>query len=171
MSCGGYTCDDLSVPDYKIPIEARLVRYLKAWRDDQSSHSANGGPVEQEIRSLLEWYICECLKYGPSNLKGWWSDGVIRLEILLTANDCFKLLGVTWIDSQGVAPFEIDAELDPKDDSKFARTIFRIGTLDEHNQPMVFDRRIDAGHILQTRPVENPDWAMAVELTPPEPGD
>jgi hypothetical protein len=140
---------------------------LKAWRGDPSSHSASGRPVEQEIRSLLEWYICECLTYGPSKLRGWWSDGVIRLEIRLTATNCFKLLGVTWIGSQGLAPFEIDVELNPKDDSRFARTIFRFATLDEHNRPMVFGRRIDSGHILETRPHENRDWAMAVELTPP----
>jgi hypothetical protein len=143
---------------------------LKVWREDAASHSASGGSVEQEIRSLLEWYICECLTYGPSNLRGWWSDGVIRLEIRLTATDCFKLLGVTWIGCEGLAPFEIDVELDAKDNSRFARTILRIGTLDEHNRPMVFGRKIDAGHILQTRPVENRDWAMAVELTPPAPG-
>src|SRR5262245_6266383 len=108
------TCDDdISIPDYKIPIEARLVKYLRVWRDDPNSVTVNGRNVEREICSLLECYICECLLYGPSNLRGWWSDGVIRLEINQTAQERFKLLGVTWIDCHGIAPFEIEVELNP----------------------------------------------------------
>ncbi|MFO7903765.1 MAG: DUF6883 domain-containing protein [Planctomycetota bacterium] len=66
---------------------------------------------EQEICGLLEWYICGCIPYGPNNLGGWWSDGMIHLEIANPETDRFKLLGVTWIDSLGIAPFEIDLEL------------------------------------------------------------
>jgi hypothetical protein len=124
-------------------------------------------PVEQELASLLEWYICECLAYGPSQLGGWWADGVIVLTIETTEPDHFKLLGVTWIDCHGIAPFEIDLELDPADDTRFAKTIFRIGTLDDRGHPQILDRRLDARSILKNRPQQNRDWAMAVELTPP----
>jgi hypothetical protein len=163
-----FSCDnDFPTPDYKIPIETRLVKYLRIWRDDPNSLTINGRTVEQEIRGLLEWYICECIAYGPNNLGGWWSDGIIHLEINQTAQGIFKLLGVTWIDCHGIAPFEIDVELNPTDDSHFAKTIFRIGMLDDRGCPKVFNRRVDAGYILEMRPRQNRDWAMAVELTPP----
>ncbi len=91
-----------------------------------------GRPLFQEMRGLLEFYICGCIPYGPKNLGGWWSDGVIHLEISEAAPDSFTLLGVTWIDSLGISPFEIDLKLDPHDDVYFARTVFRIGMLDHY---------------------------------------
>jgi hypothetical protein len=164
----GLTCDsDFPTPEYKIPIETRLVKYLRIWRDDPSSVTVNNRKVEHEICALLEWYICGCIPYGPSNLGGWWSDGVIHLEIQQTAPDLFKLVGVTWIDCHGVTPFEIDVELNPTDDRYFAKTIFRIGMLDDRGRPKLSDRRMDARSLLALRPQQNRDWAMAVELTPP----
>jgi hypothetical protein len=115
----------------------------------------------QEICGLLEFYICGCIPYGPKNLGGWWSDGVIHLEISEAAPNLFTLLGVTWIDSLGIAPF------DPLDDVYFAKTVFRIGMLDNHERPMVCDRNLAPTRVLEMRPRYNRDWAMAVELTPP----
>jgi hypothetical protein len=137
------------------------------WRDNPSALTINNRSVEQEIRSLLEWYIGECIPYGPHSLGGWWSDGVIHLEIHETAPDSFKLLGVTWIDCLGTAPFEIDVELNSRDDSHFAKTVFRIGVLDDSGRPKIVDRRFDARSVLERRPRRNRDWAMAIELTPP----
>jgi hypothetical protein len=137
------------------------------WRGDPNALTINHRPVEQEIRSLLEWYICECLSYGPDSLESWWSDGVIHLEIHETAPDSFKLLGVTWIDCLGTAPFEIDVELNSRDDSHFAKTVFRIGVLNDWGCPKIVDRRLNARSVLESRPRRNCDWAMAVELTPP----
>jgi hypothetical protein len=74
---------------------------------------------------------------------------------------------VTWIDSLGIAPFEIDLKLDPLDDVYFAKTVFRIGMLDNHERPMVCDRNLAPTRVLEMRPRYNRDWAMAVELTPP----
>ena len=156
------------IPDYKTPIEARLAKYLKIWRDDRAALSAFGLPVEQEIAKLLEWYICECLAYGPKEVADWWSDGVVQLKIEQTNTDSFKLLGVTWIDSQGLAPFEIDVELNPADDHLFARTRFRIGSLDGCGRAEVRRPRIATECVLEKRPKRDRDWAMAVELAPPE---
>lgn len=116
---------------------------------------------------LLEWYICDCLAYGPRNLGGWWSDGVVYLEIRQIEADTFKLLGTTWIDCHGIAPFEIDVELDPVADDYFAKTIFRIGMLDYDGRPKLCDRDRSPSHLLEKRPRHNREWAMAVELTPP----
>jgi hypothetical protein len=165
---GGTTCgDDFPIPEYKIPIETRLVRYLRAWSRDLNAVVADGRTVMQEICSLLEWYVCECIQYGPGNLREWWSDGVVKLCITQTASEAFKLLVVTWIGSLGRAPFEIDVELNPADNQHFANTVFRIGTLDDHGKPRVFGRRIAEESILEKRPRRDRDWAMAVELTPP----
>ncbi len=156
-------CDnDLPTPDYKLPIETRLVKSLRVWRDDPGSQT-----VKDEIGSLLEWYICECIPYGPTTLGGWWSDGVIYLEIAQTAVNAFNLIGVTWVDCDGIAPFEIDAELDPIDYHLFAKVTFRIGMLDDLRRPKLIDPRVDALGVLEMRPRQNRDWAMAVELTPP----
>jgi hypothetical protein len=137
------------------------------WRDDSAAVTANGRTVNAELCLLLEWYICGCISYGPANLREWWSDGVEKLEITQTAEDSFKLLGVTWVGSLGRAPFEIDVELNPADDHYFAKTIFRMGTLDDYGLPQVFGHRTSGEWLLQTRPRRNRDWAIAVELTPP----
>jgi hypothetical protein len=115
---------------------------------------------------LLEFYICGCIPYGPKNLGGWWSDGVIHLEIAEPKPDRITLLGVTWIDSLGISPFEIDLELDPNDDRYFAKTVFRIGMIDDFGSPTVCNRNLAPTRVLEKRPRYNRDWAMAVELTP-----
>jgi hypothetical protein len=162
------TCnDDIPTPDYKIPIETRLVRYLRLWRDNPNA-TVNDVSVSEKISGLLEWYICECLHNGPGNLSEWWSDGVIYLEINQLTLESFKLLGVTWIDCWGIAPFEIDVELYPLDDICFAKTICRLGTLDEFGHPTLFDRDAHPPLVLEKRPRHNREWAMAIELTPPE---
>lgn len=137
------------------------------WRDYPNADVDDDQTVVQEIYGLLEWYICECIPYGPNNLGGWWSDGVIHLEIDNPTRDRFKLLGVTWIDSRGIAPFEIDVELDPQDDKYFAKTAFRIGMLDDQRRPLICHRNLSPTRVLAKRPRYNRDWAMAVELTPP----
>jgi hypothetical protein len=85
-----------------------------------------------------------------------------------SSTNSIKLLGVAWITALRIAPFEIDVELDPLCDRIFARTRFRIGSRDEFGRPRLFDyvRRTD--RVLASRPERNRDWAMAVELTPPE---
>jgi hypothetical protein len=117
---------------------------------------------------LLEWYICGCIPYGPASLSEWWSDGVEKLVITQIANDTFKLVGVTWIGSLGRAPFEIDVELNPTDDEFFAKTIFRIGSLDASRKPRLFGHQVSGEWLLETRPREDRDWAIAVELMAPK---
>lgn len=143
------------------------MRCLRIWRDDPNAVVAGDRTVVQEICGLLEWYICECIAYGPNNLGGWWSDGVIHLEIDNPTTERFKLLGVTWIDCRGIAPFEIDIELDPQNDTHFANTIFRIGMLDDQRHPLICPQNLGPSRVLEDRPRYNRDWAMAVELTQP----
>ena len=159
--------DDIPTPEYKLPIEMRLVKCLRMWRDDPNALVDDDRTVEQEIDGLLEWYICECIPYGPDNLGGWWSDGVIHLEISEPSTDRFKLVGITWIDCKGIAPFDIDVVLEPNRADYFAKCIFRIGMLDDQKQPVICDRRSSPNRVLEMRPRYNRDWAMAVELTPP----
>lgn len=161
------TCNnDIPTPEQKLPIESRLVNCLRAWHEDPNAIISDERTVQQEIVDLLEWYICECIPYGPNSLGGWWSDGVIHLEIDEPSPDKFKLLGVTWIDCHGLAPFEIDVELDAKNNTQFAKTIFRLGMLDAQRRPKICNRNHAASRLLETRPRYNRDWAMAIELTP-----
>ena len=158
--------NDNATPHDRPDIETRLLRCLRIWRDDPKVVVADNRTVVQEICGLLEWYICECIPYGPDNLRGWWSDGVIHLEIANPITDRFKLLGVTWIDCHGIAPFEIDVECDPQNDTHFAKTVFRIGMLDDQQRPLICHRKLLPTRVLENRPRYNRDWAMAVELTP-----
>lgn len=144
-----------------------MLRCLRTWRVTPDAVVEGDRTLLQEIGGLLEFFICGCIAYGPRNLRGWWSDGVIHLEIAETNRDRFTLLGVTWIDSLGLAPFEIDVELDSLDDTYFTKTVFRIGMLDKNRRPMVCDRNLAPHRVLAMRPRYNRDWAMAVELTPP----
>lgn len=109
------------------------------------------------------------MAYGPENLRGWWSDGIVHLEIAPLGEGKFKLLGVTWIDCHGISPFEIDVELDPADDKYFAKTLFRIGMIDDQGNPKLCDCNLAVGRVLEQRPRYNRNWAMAVELTSHEP--
>jgi hypothetical protein len=137
------------------------------WRDDRHATTFDGRPVEEALCGVLERYIGECLACAPNAPPGWWSDGVIRLEIKAASRDQFNLLGVTWIDSAGITPFEFDVELNPTDQDQLAKTIFRIGTLDDDGYPKLFDQY--ESRLLERRPQRNRDWAVAVELTPPPP--
>ena len=92
---------------------------------------------------------------------------MIHLEIVEPGPDRFTLLGVTWIASLGISPFEIDLEIDPNDDTYFVKTIFRIGMLDYRGLPAVANQNLAPTRVLEARPQYNRDWAMAVELTPP----
>jgi len=160
--------NDIETRDERPMIETRLLRCLRTWRVTPDATVEDGRTLLEEVSGLLEFYICGCIPYGPRNLGGWWSDGVIHLEIVEPIPDRLKLLGVTWIGSQGIAPFEIDLELDPNDEIYFAKTIFRIGTLDNHGLPTVVKRNLAPTRVLETRPQYNRDWAMAIELTPPK---
>ncbi len=168
MSQGNIAAIDDAVDIPRLTIEARLIRELKLWDVDPAATVDDGTAVTQEIRSLLEWYICGCIPYGPNALGGWWSDGVIHLEITKRRDGGFKLLGVTWIGCDGLAPFKIDVDLALDDDWYFAKTIFRIGLTDERGLPKLSDSRRNVARVLESRPRSNGDWAMAVELTPPE---
>jgi len=156
---------DIASPEERPQIETRLLRCLHIWSLDHNAINADGRTVVEEISGLLERYIGECIPYGPKKLGGWWSDGLIHLEINGLTTDRFKLLGVTWIDCRGIAPFEIDLELDPKNEAHFRRTVFRIGILDDRGCPLICDRDLLPSYVLENRPKCNRDWAMAVELT------
>ncbi|KLU02015.1 hypothetical protein RISK_005970 [Rhodopirellula islandica] len=114
---------------------------------------------------LLEWFIGECLRYERTgSLTNWWSDGVIELKIDQQSRDSYHLAGVTWIGSDGLAPFDIDVKLNPKTDKCFANCIFRLGLLDQFGLPSL----CEPGRPVEIRTRQNRDWAMALELTPPE---
>ncbi|WP_145168813.1 hypothetical protein [Rubripirellula lacrimiformis] len=143
------------------------MRRLLDWQVEPNATVDGGRTLFQEICGLLEFYICGCIPYGPDNVGGWWSDGVIHLEIANPTLNRFTLLGVTWIDSLGIAPFEIDFDITRDDDTYFTKTIFRIGILDDYGNPTVCDRSLATSRVLDARPRYNRDWAMTVELTPP----
>ena len=148
-------------------IETKLLKGLRDWRASADTDLESGRAFDQEIRNLLEFYICECIRYGPKELYGWWSDGVIHLEISELLPNHFRLIGVTWIDSKGLAPFEFDITIDPDDGNHFSRTIFRIGKRDSQGRPSLCSRDLATSRILDERPKQARGWVMAVELEKP----
>jgi hypothetical protein len=159
--------DNNHIPDYKLPIETRLVRALRIWQSDRQAIIEAERSITQEICTLVDGFIGECLAYGPDTVRGWWSDGVMCLEIQELAKDCFKLYGVSWMGISTVAPFEIDVDLLPEKDTHFARTVFRIGTLDKDGHPSSIAGTADPRVVLRDRPRCNGDWAVAIELISP----
>ena len=149
-------------------IETQLLKGLRDWQASADTDLESGRGLNQQIRNLLEFYICECISYGLKELCGWWSDGVIHLEISELFPNHFKLIGVTWIDSKGLAPFEIDIIMEPDDWNNFSRTIFRIGKRDTQGWPILCSRDLSTSRILDQRPKHDRDWAMAVELDRPQ---
>ena len=127
-----FTCDnDFSPPANKFPIETRLVKYLRIWRGDPNALTANGRNVGQELSSCWNGTFATVFRTARtiSAAGGPMASSIWRLA--RPRETFFKLLGVTWIDCHGIAPFEIDVELDPADECHFAKTIFRIGMLDD----------------------------------------
>ena len=175
---------DSNGPDHLSPstTEARLIQALRHWQSNPqpipTTHSvvdvdlpdselSRGEIQDREILQLVEGFICGALHAGPKPLRHWWSDGILCLHIEATGNDCLKLLGVTWIASDGLAPFEIDVELNPDDEREFRRTVFRLGCTDTRGRPILATSTRHALEILANRPRELRDWAVAIELTPP----
>ena len=149
--------------------EERLVQWLRSWRHDPDRHGLANVDAKRTIYELLEGFISELLRYGPSSFREWWSDGVVHLEIREVTGEAtvvVRMLGVTWITSAGLAPFEIEVEFDTRVETRFARTLFRIGVLDELRHPTTCSPTLAPTRILATRPRQDGDWAMAVELTP-----
>lgn len=160
--------NDEPIASSELPsIETRLLRCLRLWSVTPDAEHGTDCALYREICGLLEYYIGGCLAYGPKNLRGWWSDGVIYLDIVSPEPGRFKLMGTTWIDSHGIAPFEIDLEFAPNNKLYFAKTVFRIGSIDSDGLPTLFDRNLASIRIMEKRPRSNGDWAMAVELAPP----
>ena len=139
---------------------------MRCWLNEANSTAEIEKRADRDIRDLLEWYICECITYGPKSLRGWWSDGVVYLEIAQSTKGV-KLIGVTWIDCLGFAPFEIDVEITSTDPPYFTTTVFRIGMRDERGCAHICGADIAPTRVCEMRPRYNWDWAMAVELTPP----
>lgn len=140
---------------------------MKSWLRDPNSIAADGRPIKEEIESHLQWYIDSCLGYGPRSLRHWWCDGVIHLDMSKSSMKSIKLLGVAWITASRIAPFEIEVEFDPARDRFFTRTLFRIGSLDESGRPTLFEYVRHTDRVIASRPQRKSDWAMAIELTPP----
>jgi hypothetical protein len=158
--------------DYPRTIEACLIRYLRLWRGDRDAVAEDGEAVGHALSRVLEWFICDCLEYSPDNdIGGWWCDGVMTLDVVQTGVESFQLSGVAWIGgvdakSYGVAPFRIDAVLDPSQDDQLARCVFRIGWRDHRGRPRLDSPQIPPYRILAEQPRTNSDWAVAIELTP-----
>jgi hypothetical protein len=126
-------------------------------------------------KQIVYWFIrfvgCSIriygyIRYGPVCLGGWWSGGIVYLEIADPIPDRLTLLGVTWLDSLGTAHFEIDMVHDPINGTLLTKTGFRIGMLDNEGRPIVCDRNLVPNRVVELRPRYNRDWAMAFELTP-----
>jgi hypothetical protein len=160
-------CRKTAFQDRKSMIETELLNGLRDWQANPNTELDSGRTLDQKIRNLLEFYICECIRFGPKELCGWWSDGVIHLEITEPLPNHFKLIGVTWIDSKGLAPFEFDITIDPDDGNHFSRTIFRIGKRDSQGRPSLCSRDLATSRILDERPKQARGWVMAVELEKP----
>lgn len=146
-------------------IEPNLICALLDWRAAAAGNAEDVQSLIEGICGPIEYYICDCLRYGPKSMTGWWSDGVLLLEVFEIEPDGFKLMGVTWIDSEGLAPFEFDLWIAPNNHRRFAKTVFRIGMLDASGQAFLCDRNLAAIEVLENRPRFNHGWAMAVELT------
>lgn len=150
---------DYLKPDYQLPIETRLTRRLRIWGNTQTAE------CEQEIRSLLEFFICECVKYDPAGrITHWCADGVVELKIEQRTPLDFKLAGVTWIGIGGLVPFDINARMHPEFDEHLSRCLFRIAHVDQTGRPVIYK----PGTIIDSRHRPDCEWAMAVELSPSE---
>lgn len=161
-------CSNSNVESQWTEAERLLVQALRTWDTHFRADNADGvAAAQQQIKEILEWFICECLSHDPSSLLGgWWSDGVTHLRIGRQNNRKHTLRGTTWIATDGIAPFDFDLTLADHDGQRFDRKLFRIGLLDVHGTPVLCDSGWAVERVLELCPRYNRDWAMAVELTP-----
>ncbi len=172
------TCDDYTPSRRQyIPVETRLIKHLIQWRINHDELFDEGRTVQNEIASILEYYIYECYGYLPNLTTGWFTDGVKEFEIHHSPNkpNSFKLLGSVWmlgIESGSIVePFEIDITLDPLNDQYFATTKFRFGFKGSNRPSKLTKYNFHVAGAMDNRPRRSCDWRIAIELSSPDPND
>ena len=165
--------NDAVLPDSE-PRDQRIARLLWIWSRDRKQLFGDGRSVEQHIASWLEPFLCDSFAYSPEGAKqGWWSDGVVDLQIDRFAATAFLLWGSAWwaghdVNKQWVAPFEIEFYFTVEGSLDFSRTIVRFGGADVNGDIVRSSMSLHPRIRNNGQPSKNSHWAMAIELTPPK---
>jgi hypothetical protein len=122
---------------------------------------------------LLEAFLCDSFSYYSKAAKqGWWSDGVMDLRVQRIGKAAFRVIGLTWWSDRKamnhwVAPFETEFYFDAEGSLDFTRTVVRFGSRDKEGI-IRSSCSIHPRLRHEDRPIVDSNWAMAIELTPPE---
>ena len=158
------------------PNETHIARLLWAWSCDLEAvvEDDDGRRIDQHLAFLLEWFLCDALKHSSAGARGgWWSDGVISLQIKRLTPTSFRMTGTTfWAAGKGrndwVAPFDVEFSFPAIDSVEWTGIIVRFGWLGHDGEIVQSIGCIHPRERWPDKVIRDSEWAMAIELTPPQ---
>jgi hypothetical protein len=124
--------------------------------------------AQSDLAVCIEFYLCGVFRLVPvAQSHGWWCDGVIELSIEKLNRTSFLIAGAAYCENSAagfLAPFEIEFHFAKRRDPGPARIIVRFGELDHHGS--IRTTQENPTVIAASRPTQDRDWVIAVELTP-----
>ena len=145
-------------------LETRIAQTLWRWKD-AAVPKRDTIVVNDKLGLMLEHWF----PFGdiPMTRKlGTWCDGISSLEVSSSSRLSFLLAGVGWFPTY-LAPFEVEFHFPQRFDTTTISIVLRLGFRDRlfaanfHGTPSANDD-VTA---FASRPRNNRDWALAVELT------
>ena len=98
---------------------------------------------------------------------GTWCDGIVLLTVADIHRTAFLLTGVDYFPND-LSPFELEFHFRNRRDFVTTAIRFRFGMLDHNGGLYTCEMHSNVEAILAQRPQNLQDWAVAVELTPPQ---
>lgn len=150
------------------PIETAIARELWRWAFLPPQARSEVTAAGSELSLMLEFYLCGAFQLVDfTRSRGIWCDGVIELSIHRINRRAFVIYGVAYSPTN-LAPFEMELHFSRRRDHDPLRTIIRFGELDPVGEIQWHTNEKHVATIVANRPRSDPDWAVAVELTPTE---
>jgi hypothetical protein len=142
-------------------IESRIATVLWNWKFADSA-KRDAIISDSKLATLLEYWFpfsdIECTRR-----LGTWCDGIPLLHVHQIDRITFSISGVGYFPYQW-APFETEWKFQSRRDLVPQSVVLRLGTVTHENQQTTRHNKCPE-RIFSSRPTDNSDWMIAVELT------
>lgn len=150
----------------KPSLETRISALLWDWRfavDHQQTAANQRDAITAEIAGHLEYWM-PFTQIPMMQRHQAWCDGIPLLHISDLSRTSFFMVGAGYFPTD-FAAFEIEFHYARRRDLHTSRIILRWGRADGRGK-LITTCYADTQHVIDTRPAELSQWAVAVELTP-----
>jgi hypothetical protein len=152
-------------------LEQRMAGLLREWRLPSTVDDADFDAPEGELAGLAERLLSDVFQYfATGRASDYWCDGVTVVDVRVIGPDSYKVLGAAcWAERPDPAgPFylaPVEFEFHGVAGERIERTIVRFGALDRFGEIKRHPLDSTPQTLVDRRPQENVDWAVALELT------